>query len=87
MVDLSITTKGRKNGIPGENLSSAGEVFYCLHPLQSVFRAISGTIRRASMYRVTAVSNINTSNNINVKELPDRAANAAHWSGPFVAAR
>ena len=48
---------------------------------------ISKVINHVSVSRVTTVSKLNTNYKFTNKELPDRAAISAHWSGPFVAAR
>ena len=92
MVRLLRKIKGIKNETHGGKFPLNGQDFYCLHGRHFTPEFVPDTINRVLNCMVPAVlkfntAKINTSNNFNVKELPVRAADTAHWSGPLVAAR
>ena len=91
MKSLLSTTKGSVISIHGENFSPNGSKFFCLFAsllvFQNMLKLPTENIQCLFKHMVFKFSKISTNYNFNDKELPDRAAYSAHWSGPFVAAR
>lgn len=85
MKNLHFSTKGLKSGLHGGNYPICGMFFYgLLHDiltLKNYQYTVSLTSSGVVDYMVHGVSNFNTYNNFNHKELPARMVASAHRSG------